>query len=94
MVTFSGNVNRQGHMDGMEEVQETIETSGELIVLTERLIRELPPILTGTMPGRIDERVEQFFLSVAQILEAWVAYREGHRNASAEGRLQEGGRGP
>ena len=30
-------------MDGMQGVQETIETSGELTVLTERLIRELPP---------------------------------------------------
>ena len=62
-------------MDVNEGVQETIETSGELIVLTEGLIRELPPILTANTPGRIEERVEQFFLSVAQIFEAWVARR-------------------
>jgi site-specific recombinase XerD len=62
-------------MDGIEGVQETIETSGELTVLTEGLIRELPPILTGTMPGRVEERVEQYFRSVAQVFEAWVARR-------------------
>jgi site-specific recombinase XerD len=62
-------------MDVIEGVQETIETSGKLIVLTDGIIRELPPILTGSTPGRIEERVEQFFLSVAQIFEAWVARR-------------------
>jgi hypothetical protein len=75
-------------MDVSERVKETVETSGGLIVLTERLIRELPPILTGSTTGRIEERVEQFFLSVAQIFEAWVARRSSkhkRRIAAAEG---------
>ena len=62
-------------MDVNEGVRETIETSGELIVLTDRIIRDLPPILAGTAPDQIEERVEQFFLSVARIFEAWVARR-------------------
>jgi hypothetical protein len=70
-------------MDVNEGGEETVETSGELIVLTEGLIRELPPILTGSTPGRIEERVEQFFLSVAQILEAWVARRSSKHTQRA-----------
>jgi site-specific recombinase XerD len=57
--------------------------SGELIVLTEGQIRELPPILTSTKPGRVEERVEQFFLSVAQIFEAWVVRRASHHTQRA-----------
>ena len=48
-------------MDVIDGVEETIESPGELTVLTEGLIRELPPILTGSTPGRIEERVERFF---------------------------------
>ncbi len=70
-------------MDVNEGVQETIESSGELIVLTGGLIRELPPILTGSTPDRIEEWVEQFFLSVARILEAWVARRSSKHTQRA-----------
>ena len=52
-------------------------------MLTEGLIRELPPILTGNTPGRVEERVEQFFLSVAQIFEAWVARRSSKHTQRA-----------
>ena len=71
-------------MDG-EKVNDDsrMESSGELIVLTEGLVRELPPILTSTKPGRVEERVEQFFLSVAQIFEAWVARRASHHTQRA-----------
>jgi len=56
-------------MEVRRGVEEANGSSGELTALTEGPIRELPPILTSSMPGRIEERVEQFFLSVAQILE-------------------------
>ena len=62
-------------MDANEAAETTIDTPGELIVFTEGLVRELPPILTGNLPGRIEERVERFFLAVDQIFEAWVARR-------------------
>jgi integrase/recombinase XerD len=63
-------------MDAVKgEIEAPIETSDALVVLTEGLIRDLPPILTGNAPGRAEERVAQFFLAVAQIFEAWVARR-------------------
>ena len=61
----------------------TIGTPGELVVLTEGLIRDLPPILVGSTPGRVEERVEQFFLSVARIFEAWVARRSSKHTQRA-----------
>jgi site-specific recombinase XerD len=70
-------------MEGSKGVQEATGSSGELIVLTEYLARELPPILTGSTPGRVEERVGQFFLSVAQIFEAWVARRSSRHTQRA-----------
>jgi site-specific recombinase XerD len=70
-------------MDAIEGVQETAGTPGELILLPDGIIRELPPILTGNIPGRIEERVERFFLSVAPIFEAWVARRSSHHTQRA-----------
>ena len=57
------------------EFEGPIEIVGELTILTDGLVRDLPPILTGSAPGRVEERVEQFYLSVARIFEAWVSRR-------------------
>jgi site-specific recombinase XerD len=57
--------------------------SGELIVVTEGIVRELPPILAGTTPDQVEARVERFFLSVAQIFEAWVNRRASHHTQRA-----------
>src|SRR4051812_21538895 len=65
------------------EIQETIESAGEVTDLTEGLIRDLPPILTASTPGRVEERVEQFFLAVARIFEAWVARRASRHTQRA-----------
>jgi Phage integrase, N-terminal SAM-like domain len=35
----------------------------------------LPPLLAGSTPGQVNERLEKFFLSVADIFESWVARR-------------------
>jgi site-specific recombinase XerD len=35
----------------------------------------LPPLLAGSLPGQLHDRTEQFFLSVADIFESWVARR-------------------
>jgi len=43
----------------------------------------LPPLLSGATPGRIEERVEKFFLSVADIFEAWVARRSSKHTQRA-----------
>jgi site-specific recombinase XerD len=48
---------------------------GDLVVLPEGIIRDLPPILAGTAPDQVQERVDRFFLSIARIFEAWVARR-------------------
>jgi hypothetical protein len=51
-------------MDAMNtEIGET--TGREIVLPTEGIIRELPPILTGSAPDQVQARVERFFLSVA-----------------------------
>jgi hypothetical protein len=70
-------------MDAILGVEGAIDTPGELVVLTEGLIRDLPPILTASTPGRVEERVEQFFLSVARIFDAWVARRSSKHTQRA-----------
>ena len=71
----------------MDEVStgsdDMIDAPGQLVVLTEGLVRHLPPILAGATPGRVEERVEQFFLSVARIFEAWVARRSSKHTQRA-----------
>jgi site-specific recombinase XerD len=63
-------------MDAEDGVVEGLLTNPtELIVLPEGIVRDLPPILAGTTPDQIQERVDRFFLSVARIFEAWVARR-------------------
>ena len=59
------------------------EQAGELIVVPEGIVRELPPILAGTTPDQVEARVERFFLSVAQIFEAWVARRSSKHTQRA-----------
>jgi len=74
----------QGTMDAIKrKLEGSIETSGELLVLPEGSIRDLPPIPAGTAPEQIQERIERFFLSVAQIFEAWVARRSSHHTPRA-----------
>ena len=70
-------------MDEVLRMEGAIGTPGELVVLTEGLIRDLPPILTAVTPGRVEERVEQFYLSVARIFDAWVARRSSKHTQRA-----------
>jgi site-specific recombinase XerD len=70
-------------MEAIEEDHKTIGTAGHLPVLPEGVIRDLPPILAGTAPEQIQERVERFYLSVARIFEAWVARRSSHHTQRA-----------
>src|SRR5262249_57639251 len=62
---------------------DTSDTPGARSGPPKGLSRKSPPILTGSTPGRIEERVEQFFLSVAQIFEAWVARRSSKHTQRA-----------
>jgi site-specific recombinase XerD len=43
----------------------------------------LPPVLAGHRTGHVRERVEQFYLSVAEIFERWVARRKSHHTQRA-----------
>jgi len=72
------------YMDAINgSVEGRVGTSGELIVVTGCAVRDLPPILTGNSPGRVEERVDKFFLSVEDIFEAWVARRSSHHTQRA-----------
>src|ERR1700735_1514365 len=57
--------------------------AGVFLILPEGIIRDLPPILAGTAPDQVQERVERFFLSVARIFEAWVARRSSRHTQRA-----------
>lgn len=68
----------------MDAVDAEIGTgTGELVILPEGIIRDLPPILAGTAPDQVQLRVERFFLSVAAIFEAWVARRSSKHTQRA-----------
>lgn len=43
----------------------------------------LPPVLAGHETGLVRERVEQFYVSVAEIFERWVARRKSHHTQRA-----------
>jgi integrase/recombinase XerC len=43
----------------------------------------LPPVLAGHQTGHVRERVEQFYMSVAEIFERWVARRKSHHTQRA-----------
>jgi integrase/recombinase XerD len=60
-----------------------IVTPTDVVVFHEGLIRELPPILTGSAPEQIQARVERFFLAIDQIFEAWVARRSSKHTQRA-----------
>jgi len=69
-------------MDVISDMEGTIDRPGELVVFTEGLVRDLPPILTSST-SRVEERVEQFFLAVARIFDAWVARRSSKHTQRA-----------
>lgn len=55
--------------------------AGELIPVEKPEL--LPPVLTGHETGLVRERVEQFYVSVAEIFERWVARRKSHHTQRA-----------
>lgn len=65
------------------QVEEPKDEPGELLILPEGIIRDLPPILAGTAPDQIQERVELFFHSIDRIFEAWVARRSSRHTQRA-----------
>jgi site-specific recombinase XerD len=71
-------------VDAEPETNEVIlTTTTQVVGLPEGIVRDLPPILAGTTPDQIHERVERFFLSVARIFEAWVARRSSKHTQRA-----------
>jgi site-specific recombinase XerD len=70
-------------MDAIEGVGSEATGSDLVVLPAEGIIRELPPILTGSAPDQVEARVERFFLSVAAIFEAWVARRSSKHTQRA-----------
>jgi site-specific recombinase XerD len=55
--------------------------AGELVPVEKPEL--LPPVLAGHETGPVRERVEQFYVSVAEIFERWVARRKSHHTQRA-----------
>jgi site-specific recombinase XerD len=57
--------------------------SQELLPLQPAACEELPPVLLGSGPAHVGARLERYYLSVAEILERWVARRKSRNTQKA-----------